>query len=756
MKVAEKFLRNNFLLLIVGLDVFYIVVFFIVYLLGIEEVLNFNSVLDIAYNNPGFILILIHPLVLAFFMAMNFRVNMRYNQKLESELNMQSVKMEEINTFVEQLRQGNVELEFSQEYLQDKLVRSLLNMKSDIEKTRKEDEIRQIEEKQRHWVNEGLAEFGRILRENQENLDKLASEITSNLTKYLNCQQAGFFVVKEGSSDKFLEMIALFAYDRKKFPDKKFKWGEGLIGAATIEKKTIFLKETSNSFVDITSGLGKANPRAIIIVPIKDNEDIVHGAIELASFKVFEEFEINFIEQVAESIGLTIATIKTSLRTQDLLKESQKQAEMLAQQDETMRRNIEEIEKGREESEQKAVEFELFSNSVNEALIRIDLDLQANIKFVNKNFLELFHYETKESVVGQKFINLIDTKHKTWFNNAFDQILVSGEKLNFGVSMLTSSDMHLWLITSFVPILNSEGELTSIMVLAVDRTEIQEEIKENKQAVDFFTNVAYKADFNTKGEFITASKNFYSLLDFQKEELDNKAVFDLLPEEQIEQFKIIWRNITKGKEYSAEQIFLDNKGNNIITNSMFAPVKGIDDGVVKVSLFATDISELKMTKRHILELENNYQKANAEIEQLNKDIVNQIQKTTQEITKKYQEKELKADIFENLFQNTDQGLVVLEDDNIVFYNKIAEQIWGLKKEVTLGKKSKYLFSKDERTKDDNQYLGNVISQGIEQSMDEKQMYILDRHLNKIEIFAKIIYFENKKSSYLGIFINPIK
>ena len=58
-------------------------------------------------------------------------------------------------------------------------------------------------------------------------------------------------------NNKYLEQTACYAYDCKKFANKRLEWGEGLIGTCVLEKQTIYLTAIPDSYMEITSGLGK-------------------------------------------------------------------------------------------------------------------------------------------------------------------------------------------------------------------------------------------------------------------------------------------------------------------------------------------------------------------------------------------------------------------------------------------------------------------------------------------------------------------
>ena len=406
--------------------------------------------------------------------------------------------LQQTTEFSIHIGQGNLSSDYQPLSKNDILGNSMLKMRDSLKYAAEEEKKRKKEDEERNWVAMGLARFGDILRTNYQSTKELGEIVIQNLVKYLNANQGGIFQVNDDNeSEKYLELIAAFAYDRKKYLTKKVMIGEGLIGACAIEKKTIYMTQVPQGYISITSGLGDANPDCLLIVPMR-LEEKVFGVIEIASFRKLEKYEIEFVEKVAESIASTISTVKINARTTLLLQQSQQQAEEMAAQEEEMRQNMEELQATQEESARR--EFELLNliNSIDKHFLRSEYSAEGVIVSANDLFIKSLGYSLSE-LKGLNVISFINPENEDDFAHNWKSIC-SGKDYQGVVAVSTKSSDLLWFLMSFSPVYDQNGDLLKILGFAKNISNLKEDEVELKKQLIHFEKM--KADWQkTIGEY---------------------------------------------------------------------------------------------------------------------------------------------------------------------------------------------------------------------------------------------------------------
>jgi signal transduction histidine kinase/CheY-like chemotaxis protein/HAMP domain-containing protein len=215
------------------------------------------------------------------------------------------------------------------------------------------------------WLKTHLERFARMLQ-GQRDLATVSTMILSELAPVVSAQHGAFFAMTslEDGGEPVLQFQAGYGYKERKHLLRYVRVGEGLVGQCAREKQVILLSEVPDDYIKVNSGLGEAKPLNIIVLPILF-EGSVRAVIELASFSRFSAAHQAFLDRLAESIGLVLNTIETNTLTENLLKQSQSQAQELRSQQEELRTTNEDLaaqahqlEEQNQDVERKNVEVE--------------------------------------------------------------------------------------------------------------------------------------------------------------------------------------------------------------------------------------------------------------------------------------------------------------------------------------------------------------------------------------------------------------
>ncbi|MBU8893458.1 MAG: GAF domain-containing protein [Bacteroidales bacterium] len=290
------------------------------------------------------------------------------------------------------------------------------------------------------------------------------------MVNYLKANQGGLFIKNDDDDNEvFYDLVATYAFDRKKFSEKRIYPGEGLVGTCAIEKSTVYMTDIPDNYIKITSGLGGANPQSILIVPLKIEEDVL-GVIEIASFNTFEKHEIEFVEKIAQNIASTLSSVKVNERTSQLLEKTQQQAEEMSAQEEEMRQNMEELQATQEEAARKSSEMESFINALNSTSYVAEYDLNGKIIFVNDAYLNLFNITLKEAVGTHHSENVEFTVEQDRRYQQFWKDLKNGMVKKEKTKITIKNNTYLFM-ESYTPLYNEDGEIYKILKIANDISE---------------------------------------------------------------------------------------------------------------------------------------------------------------------------------------------------------------------------------------------------------------------------------------------
>ncbi len=380
------------------------------------------------------------------------KISLASNAKLTSQLDIINKGIE----FAENIANGNLEKQFNAEE-DDKLGLALIKMHKYIfeatEKTENE-----------NFVNIGIAKISELIRANDKQLDELSDKAISFLTKYIGANQGSLFILNEFEGEKHLELMGCYAYGQKKYLNMSILPGESLVGQCYLEKDLIILSDVPNDYIRITSGLGEALPRFVVICPLIVN-DTVYGVMEFACFKKIESHKIELLKKAGESLAASINSLKINLHTQKLLHETQIQTESMREQEEELRQNLEEINASQEDlsrivsiSENQRIEMEIREKVFSLTTILSESDLYGNITLANEKLCEVSKYSAEE-LIGKPHNTFRHPDMPSELFKIFWTTIKRGETFHGIIKNKAKDGSHYWVDAHIVPVFDESGNL---------------------------------------------------------------------------------------------------------------------------------------------------------------------------------------------------------------------------------------------------------------------------------------------------------
>ena len=249
------------------------------------------------------------------------------------------------------------------------------------------------------WLKTNLARFTGMLQ-GQRDLVTVGKMLLSELAPLVNAQHGTVYQMDLSTDRRGLWLLA--SYARSGAQPDRIALGEGLVGQCALEKRRILLTRVPTGYTKIQSSLGTATPVNVVVLPVLF-EDETRAVIELASIQAFTTTHLTFLEQLTQSIGVVLNTIEATMRTENLLEQSQQlttelqtrqtelqqtneelasKAKQLAEQNDEVERKNKEVEQARRALEEKAAELALTSKYKSEFLANMSHELRTPLNSI--------------------------------------------------------------------------------------------------------------------------------------------------------------------------------------------------------------------------------------------------------------------------------------------------------------------------------------------------------------------------------------
>ncbi len=264
------------------------------------------------------------------------------------------------------------------------------------------------------WLKTHLARFTRMLQ-GQRDLVTVGRLLLSELAPLVHAQQGAVYQMLREVGDPAPVLSLLAGYAIGEGRATRIDVGHGLVGQCALDKQRILLTEVPPSYGRIHSSLGSARPRNVVVLPVLF-EGETKAVVELSSLQPFTATHLTLLEQLTQSIGVVLNTIEATMRTENLLQQSQQltielqtrqtelqqtneelasKAKQLAEQNVEVERKNKEVEQARRALEEKAAELALTSKYKSEFLANMSHELRTPL-----NSILILGQQLAENTVG--------------------------------------------------------------------------------------------------------------------------------------------------------------------------------------------------------------------------------------------------------------------------------------------------------------------------------------------------------------------
>jgi signal transduction histidine kinase len=202
------------------------------------------------------------------------------------------------------------------------------------------------EQERQNFVNKNLNVVSDVMHLHKDNLITLADQLLATLVKSVNGSLGAMYFLIQENDRTYLKLLANWGLSAEATIDE-LDINEGITGQCFSSGAAMYLESVPDKYFTISSGLGTAAPKSLALFPLINDEKVI-GVLEIASFKVLEEWHKEFLIKALVSIAAQLQIVKLNADTRLIVEDYKNYKEELQRKEDEYRELQQELEALRE------------------------------------------------------------------------------------------------------------------------------------------------------------------------------------------------------------------------------------------------------------------------------------------------------------------------------------------------------------------------------------------------------------------------
>lgn len=237
--------------------------------------------------------------------------------------------------------------------------------------------------------------------------------------------------------------------------------------------------------------------------------------------------------------------------------------------------------------------------AISRSMAMIEFDRTGVILNANERFCQTMGYSVEEirgkhhRLFCEEVYTHTDAYHQLWRD------LARGEALSGTFMRLNKRGEQVWLEASYLPVLDSDHQVSSVIKVAADISARVHHEHENQSLIDAISRSMAVIEFTPQGQILNANDNFLRTVQYTREEIigQHHSMFCHRSEVESPAYKAFWVSLNRG-EFHSHRFERKNKyGKTLFLEASYNPIFDTHGRLYKVVKFASDITEQVSTLR---------------------------------------------------------------------------------------------------------------------------------------------------------------